>query len=712
MQDDPQYSWKPWAVQIFLAKLLTANNTIEMPWIHNHNPTEQIPCGETSFPGAAVNVDEPFLTRHADIVFALKTFAAAMLALIIAFWLDLPRPYWAMTTVYITSQPLAGATSSKAFYRVLGTLIGASATVAMLPSFVDAPELLSLVIALWVGLCLYGSLLDGRPRSYVFMLAGYTVAFVGFPEVSEPASIFNAALARAEEISLGIICASLVSTVAFPRSVATAVAARVDNWLSDAWRLSQHVLGGHGSDQATRDQRLRIAADAVEIDTLATHLTYDRTVDFDTARGLRTLHLHMLMLQPLLASIGDCVAALQDGLRTEQPALGCLLDDLAKWVATEGCGPQSADTLRAAIAAQQPKLETGASWDRLMIASLLIRLRELVDISQDCRALRHAIAAGDHISKIELTFGPEAGVAPIRHRDHGMALWSGAGAVIAILISCGFWIASGWPDGATAPMMAAVSFSLFAVLPRISNVEMLVAMLAPPFVLFGILIARPATAFIGIALAITTATLLALQSSYSADFAAFINSSVSYVIGLTTAAVVTRLVRSVGSEWSARRLMRTNRTTLAVAAERRGRRDRTAFAGLMLNRVGLLAPRLAAIPEGDLRDVDHLDELRVGLNIIDLRRVRHRLAPQTLRAVDDMLDQLAIACRRHSSGPMPPELLARIDLALTEAMTQSDDDVRGDALIGLVGIRRGLFPDALTYQPAFTDPSTCRTVAA
>jgi uncharacterized membrane protein YccC len=322
-----------------------------------------------------------------------------------------------------------------------------------------------------------------------------------------------------------------------------------------------------------------------------------------------------------------------------------------------------------------------------------------------------------------------------------MALWSGAGAVIAIFISCGFWIASGWPDGATAPMMTAVGFSLFAVqddpapsirsftccsilgiavvavylfavLPRISNVEMLVAMLAPPFVLFGILIARPTTAFVGLALAITTTTLLALQSSYSADFAAFTNTSVSFVIGLMTAAVVTRLVRSVGAEWSARRLMRTNRATLAVAAERRGRRDRTAFAGLMLNRVGLLAPRLAAIPESDLRDVDRLCELRVGLNIIDLRRVRHRLAPQTLRAVDDMLDQLAVACRRHSSGPMPPELLARIDVALTEAMTQSDDDVRGDALIGLVGIRRGLFPDALTYRPEYTDPSTSRILAA
>src|SRR5260370_6264249 len=107
---------------------------------------------------------QPFLVRHADVVFSLKTFAAAMLALVIAIGMDLPRPYWAMATVYVTSQPLAGATSSKAFYRLLGTVIGASATVAIVPNFVDAPELLCLVIALWVGVCLYLSLLDSTPR--------------------------------------------------------------------------------------------------------------------------------------------------------------------------------------------------------------------------------------------------------------------------------------------------------------------------------------------------------------------------------------------------------------------------------------------------------------------------------------------------------------------------------------------------------------------
>src|SRR5258708_12498882 len=142
---------------------------------------------------------------------------------------------------------------------------------------------------------------------------------------------------------------------------------------------------------------------------------------------------------------------------------------------------------------------------------------------------------------------------------------------------------------------------------------MLIAMLAPSFVLFGILMARPATAFIGLALGIITATLLALQSTYSADFATFINSSVSLVIGMAVAAVVTRLMRSVGAEWSARRLMRTNWATLALAAERRGRHDRAAFAGVILNRLALLAPPLAIIPDSNLPHPHALADPRARL---------------------------------------------------------------------------------------------------
>ena len=674
-----------------------------------------------------MRAEEPFLVRHADLVFALKTFAASMLALVIALAIDLPRPYWAMATVYITSQPLAGATSSKAFFRVLGTLVGATMTVVMVPNLVNAPELLCLAIALWVGLCLYLSLLDGTPRSYVFMLAGYTVALIGFPSVAEPGNIFDIALARVEEISLGIICASIVSTVVFPRSVAPAVGGRVRNWLSGARRLSRDALLQQGTGETRRAQRLKLATDIVEIDTLATHLAYDRLADASAVRGLAEVRMRMLMLLPVIASIEDRLAALGAAALQRQPELTRLLGDLAEWIVDDERQRRSGEQIRAAIADRQSALDGLVPRERIITISLLLRLRELVDISADCRAVGDAVAADRDISTVALAFRPESGAAPVRHRDHGMALWSAAGAAVAILICCGLWIATGWPDGASAPMMAAIACSFFAaqdepargirafglwsllaivvvaiyqfaLVPGISHIEVLIAALAPTFLLYGFLIARPATAQTGLALAANTATLLAVQSTYSADFASFANTSVAFFLGVVIAEIVTRIARGVGAEWIAKRLMLSSWKTLAVAAERRGRGDRADFAGLMLHRLGLLVQRIAFIAESDRRDADSLVQLRIGLNIIDLRRARYGLDASTVRAIDDMLDDLAAVFRRHAEGATPSELLSRIDAALTAAVEDPNDGARDDALLGLVGIRRGLFPDAPAYQ--------------
>jgi uncharacterized membrane protein YccC len=79
-----------------------------------------------------------------DWAFAFKIAASALLALFLALWIDLPRPYWAVSTVFITMQPLAGATRSRALYRVYGTLLGAIVPVILVPNLVNAPELLTL----------------------------------------------------------------------------------------------------------------------------------------------------------------------------------------------------------------------------------------------------------------------------------------------------------------------------------------------------------------------------------------------------------------------------------------------------------------------------------------------------------------------------------------------------------------------------------------
>jgi hypothetical protein len=77
--------------------------------------------------------------RHFGLIFAGKTFAAAMLAFVLAQWLHMPRPYWAMTIVYVASNPLAGATCSKAIYGFFGTLTGATAAVTLVPNLKRAP---------------------------------------------------------------------------------------------------------------------------------------------------------------------------------------------------------------------------------------------------------------------------------------------------------------------------------------------------------------------------------------------------------------------------------------------------------------------------------------------------------------------------------------------------------------------------------------------
>jgi uncharacterized membrane protein YccC len=55
-----------------------------------------------------------------------------------------------MLTVYITSQPLSGVQRAKAVYRIIGTLIGGAAMVAIVPNLVHTPELPTLAIILWV----------------------------------------------------------------------------------------------------------------------------------------------------------------------------------------------------------------------------------------------------------------------------------------------------------------------------------------------------------------------------------------------------------------------------------------------------------------------------------------------------------------------------------------------------------------------------------
>src|SRR6516164_9499767 len=208
------------------------------------------------------------------IIFSVNCYIATILTMFIAFSLDLKSPGWAMTTVYLTSQPLSGVLRAKAVYRAIGTFIGGAAMVAIVPNLVNAPELTTLAIILWVALCVFVSLLDRTPRSYMFVLSGYTAALIGFPSVLAPGTVFDTAVSRVEEIILGVVCAAIVHSLIFPKSAFSAFEEKVRRSMAEARRWIADSLIHHATPQAERERR-RIAADTSELYVLATSLRFE-----------------------------------------------------------------------------------------------------------------------------------------------------------------------------------------------------------------------------------------------------------------------------------------------------------------------------------------------------------------------------------------------------------------------------------------------------
>jgi len=241
---------------------------------------------------------------------------------------------------------------------------------------------------------------------------------------------------------------------------------------------------------------------------------------------------------------------------------------------------------------------------------------------------------------------------------------------------------------------------LFGIFPAVHDFGSLALVLAVIFLPLGLLLHRPQTALIGLPLTVNLVALLNVQNTYNANIQSFINSSVAMFIGIGFAVVMTRLFRSVGAEWTARRLVRQGWSTLAEAAEGRGQQDRQQFAARMLDLLGLLAPRLAATPEGsDIASVDMLTEARVGLNILQLRRARHGLPEASAQAIEAILDDVAAHYRAQVAQrrplPAPEGLQARLDASLKRVQTVDPGKARDEALMGVLGLRYGLFPERM-----------------
>jgi hypothetical protein len=146
-------------------------------------------------------------------------------------------------------------------------------------------------------------------------------------------------------------------------------------------------------------------------------------------------------------------------------------------------------------------------------------------------------------------------------------------------------------------------------------------------------------------------------------------------------------------------LLRSNWRTLAAVAEGKSQQDRVAIASLMQHRLALLATRIAAVPAEASSDAASLRQLRTALSIIDVRRETYALSRRAAAVIDVFLTHLASVCRTHTVGQLPDGLVGQLDSTIASTLKEPASEARDQVLIGLAGVRSGLFPESPTYQP-------------
>jgi uncharacterized membrane protein YccC len=194
----------------------------------------------------AIASEQPFTIANIPLSswsFAIRVWLAMILALFVSFWLQLEAPASAAVTVGILAEPTRGQALDKAGFRLLGTIVGVAASIAITGLFSQTRDLILVAFAVWIGICVFAAnLLDGY-RAYAAVLSGYTVAIIATQQIDTPQHVFESGMARGAAIAVGVLSMAVINTLMYtpdrhPRLMVqlAAIRRRVRDYASAAFR--------------------------------------------------------------------------------------------------------------------------------------------------------------------------------------------------------------------------------------------------------------------------------------------------------------------------------------------------------------------------------------------------------------------------------------------------------------------------------------------
>lgn len=526
-------------------------------------------------------------------VYIFKVLLAAFLTLWLAMRLELPQPRTTMITVFIVMQPQSGQVFAKSFYRFLGTLAGSAMMVTLIALFAQNTELFLGSLAIWVGICSAGAARCRNFRAYGFVLAGYTAAMVGLPALAHPDGAFMAAVWRVLEISLGILCSTVVSAAILPQTASAAMRNALYQRFGVFALFVTDGLRGRSKADAFETNNVRFIAEAVGLEGLRSVTVFEdphmRRRNGRLSRlnsefmGITTRFnaLHQLLERLRVNDEEHVVAAIRPGLHDlaevldgfsgramTSPDAARLVTALASY--KEGL-PARVRSLRAAFQETDP-----SDAEQLDFHTAYELLYRFVD-DLHSYAQTHASLA-DHRHERERwdePFTPQT--------NWWAAAASGIRASFILIVLGSYWVATAWPSGATMTLIAAATVGLsaatpnpkrmafqmacgtflgaligfvemFFIFPWIDGFPLLCVMLAPVIVLGSFLASRPKYAGVGLGLLIFFSTgsvpdNLTVYNPYS-----FINDYIAMVMGMLVCAAAGAIILPPNSRWLWKRL--------------------------------------------------------------------------------------------------------------------------------------------------------------
>jgi len=586
-----------------------------------------------------------------DLAFGVRMAASVSLALFAAFWLELDNAFWAAASAAVVCQPNLGASLRKAWFRLIGTLVGAAMIVAIAALFTQDRLGFLAALALWGAVCALASTLLRNFASYGAALAGYTAAIVARDALGSIGGgpddhVFILALWRASEICTGIVCASVVFALTDFGGARGRLADMIGTLIG---RIGSQFVCTLATLRDSRLIRREFIRDVIALDPAIDQAIGESSeLRYDSAKLAQTA----------------------DGLFSALAAWRAVDNHLYRASAERGTKQDAQDILRALpSSARQAGDAVGSGWPihdpaalracclrtiRTLLSRPAISASRQLLLDQTARVL---FGMTEALSALALLVGetnrrPSRSTRPRIHvADWATPLLNAVRAALAIGAAAIVWIVTSWSDGALCMTWAAITVILFgprgdnasasalsflagtalaavlaaivnfAVLPQVHGFTALAVVLSCYLIPVGALSARFPQSSLLMAMAANFVPLVAPANLATYDTVQFYNSALALCAGCAIGVLSFQLLPPLSPASRTQRLLRSTLRDLRAMA-----------AGPLPQRPdiwrGLIYARLEDVPNSaePLQRARIVAALSAGTEMIRLGRLTRRLS--------------------------------------------------------------------------------------